>query len=308
MCRRSSAGCWLACWLVSKKEATTERRAHDPNNPKSPNASPERHAPRRCLVSRRAADGRARGVRSTRSESAQQRHAAPAHAPACRTTTTDDRQTTRGDRRGETNVARRSRQPSRPGVAASHATGRGAAWRVGAAGAACACGRRARPREIAELRSGGQERALSVCGGNSHPSSTAPCCSCAPCSPRRPVVRRAPAGAQVPSNCCGRVVEFWMCQHRNIQKRRRRADQLISAQTALCSGVGCRDESDEGAAVGSGVGAPLGSAVGVGDGSDVGSARRQRARQQRARRDSARCCCCCVCRFLRRGRQGRRRG
>ena len=130
LCRRSSAGCWLACWLVSKKEATTERRAHDPNNPKSPNASPARHAPRRCLVSRRAADGRARGVRSTRSESVQQRHAAPAHAPACQRTTNDDRQTTRGDRRGETNVARRSRQPSRPGVAASHPT-RGAARRGG---------------------------------------------------------------------------------------------------------------------------------------------------------------------------------
>ena len=156
-------------------------------------------------------------------------------------------------------------------------------WGVGAAGADCACGRRARPREIAELHSGGQERALSVCGGNSHPSSTAPCCSCAPCSPRRPVVRRAPAGAQVPSNCCGRVIEFWMCQHRHIQKTRR-ADQLIRAQTALCSGVGCGDESDEGAAIGSSVGAPLGSAVGVGDGSDVGSARRQRARQQRAAR------------------------
>lgn len=115
--------------------------------------------------------------------------------------TTGDRQTTRGDRRGETNVPRRSRQAPRPGIAASHPTGRGAAWRVGAAGAARACGRRARPREIAELRSGGQERALSVCGGNSHPSSTTPCCSCAPCSPRRPVVRRAPdapAGAQVP--------------------------------------------------------------------------------------------------------------
>ena len=105
LCRRSSAGCWLACWLVSKKEATTERRAHDPNNPKSPNASPARHAPRRCLVSRRAADGRARGVRSTRSESAQQRHA----APACRRTTTDDRRpandTRRPPRRNERSTA-----------------------------------------------------------------------------------------------------------------------------------------------------------------------------------------------------------
>ena len=120
LCRRSSAGCWLACWLVSKKEATTERRAHDPNNPKSPNASPARHAPRRCLVSRRAADGRARGVRSTRSESAQQR-GTPRRRAEERRPTTGDRQTTRGDRRGETKAPRRSRQPPRPDVAALHA-------------------------------------------------------------------------------------------------------------------------------------------------------------------------------------------
>ena len=50
-------------------------------------------------------------------------------------------------------------------------------------------------------------------------------------------------------------------------------EELISGHgEALCSGAGCGDESDEDAAVGSGVGAPLGSVVGIGDGSDVGSA------------------------------------
>ena len=158
---------------------------------------------------------------SARREARARNSGTPRRRAEERRPTTGDRQTTRGDRRGETNVPRRSRQPSRPGIAASHPTGRGAAWRVGAAGAARACGRRARPREIAELRSGGQERALSVCGGNSHPSSTTPCCSCAPCSPRRPVVRRAPDAPEVP-RCppteCGRVIEFWMCPHRHIQK------------------------------------------------------------------------------------------
>ena len=220
LCRRSIAGWLLAGWLVSKKEAT-ERRAHDPNNPKSPNASPAaRHGPRRYLVSRRAADGCARGVRSTRSESAQQQHAAPA---ACRRTTTDDRRpandTRRPPRRNERSTAISTATEARHRGVTPHGARRSVAGGCGGCGAClrAAC-EAARDRGTAQWGAG--EGAVRLRRQQPPKSNNAvllvravlPSPACGAASSRCSEVPRCP-----PTEC-GRVIEFWMCQHRHIQK------------------------------------------------------------------------------------------
>ena len=221
---------WLA-GVEKRGDGAAERRAHDPNNPTKSNPTQVQRAMHRAVASCRVARRTGALAASARREARARNSGTPRRRAEERRPATGDRQTTRGDRRGETNVPRRSRRPSRPGIAASHPTGRGAAWRVGAAGAARACcGRRARPREIAELRSGGSRR-----GRCPFAAATA-----TQVQRRRAArARRAPLAGlwcgelqMLPPGTlqlnCGRVVEFWICQHRHIQKQRRRAERGAS--------------------------------------------------------------------------------